>query len=55
MNRKSGYYWVKMKDKEVWYISLYTQFDGMWSFFHTEHQYTDELLLEIDENVLSRK
>jgi hypothetical protein len=53
--RKSGYYWVKLPVNYGWQIGLYTTVDRLWSFFVTSRQYTDKLLIEIDEREITRK
>tara|TARA_R110000796_G_scaffold195046_2_gene311522 strand:- start:2033 stop:2389 length:357 start_codon:yes stop_codon:yes gene_type:complete len=53
--RKSGYYWVKLPANYGWQIGCYTAIDELWSFFVTKHEYTDDLLLEIDEKEIIRE
>lgn len=52
--RKTGYYWVKLRGDYGWQIGLYTSIDNLWSFLITSRQYRDSLLLEIDENEIKQ-
>ena len=53
--RKSGHYWVKLPANYGWHIGCYTTIDRLWSFFVTSKEYTDDLLLEIDEREIVRE
>lgn len=51
--RKTGYYWVKLP-VYGWQIGLFTVVDNLWYFLVTNRQYRDDLLIEIDENAITR-
>ena len=54
MDRKSGYYWVNIHFSYGWNIGLWSDFTESWSFFVTKNEYTDELVIEIDERQITR-
>ena len=55
MNRKSGFYWVNIHSSYGWNIGLWSSFTERWSFFITKHEWTDDSVIEVDENEIVRK
>ena len=54
-DRKSGYYWVNIHESYGWQLGYYHNFTETWSFFVTNKEWTDDLVIEIDEKEIVRK
>ena len=54
MKRKTGYYWVNIHSSYGWHLGLYSDFTELWLFHVTNKEYTDELVVEIDEREVLR-
>ena len=52
--RKSGYYWVNIHSSYGWNIGLYSDFTESWSFLVTKNEWTDDLVIEINEKQILR-
>lgn len=51
MNRKQGFYWVRIHDE--WEIANYDEFDNWW-LTGSEFSYKEHELKEIDERIIER-
>ena len=54
MNRKSGYYWVNIHSSYGWNIGYWYSLTERWSFFVTQNEWTDDLVIEVDEKEIVR-
>jgi len=54
MDRKSGYYWANIHSSYGWNIGLWSSLTKTWSFFVTKKEWTDDLLIEVDEKQITR-
>ena len=52
--RKSGYYWVNIHSSYGWQIGYYHSYTGLWSFLCTKNEWTDDLVIEVDEKQLTK-
>jgi len=53
--RKSGYYWIKMKNTDNWIIGCYHERTKVWTIFNLYRYFNDNDLKEIDEEQIVRK